>query len=235
MSLIALPLVVGATREALQSIPAHVREASYALGKDKISTIRRVLLPASRKGIATGTTLGMGRIAGDTAIVVILLGASLTLEKQGSTPVHRHAQGNRQHPDQLRLQQLPRRRGQRPAEGLCGCIRPADDRDRHELRRRPDLTTKGVIHGPAEESASRPPHRGGRRSDDRRAAEADAMAPRRRSRTLPPACSARRASARASAARSRSACETEELGVAYAGKPAVKGVNLSVNEGEVLA
>jgi phosphate transport system permease protein len=87
MSLIALPLIVGSTREALQSIPSHVREASYALGKDKISTIRRVLLPASRKGIATGTTLGMGRIAGDTAIVVILLGASLTLEKQGSTPV----------------------------------------------------------------------------------------------------------------------------------------------------
>jgi phosphate transport system permease protein len=87
MSLIALPLIVGATREALQSIPAHVREASYALGKDKISTIRRVLLPASRKGIATGATLGMGRIAGDTAIVVILLGATLTLEPQNSTPV----------------------------------------------------------------------------------------------------------------------------------------------------
>jgi phosphate transport system permease protein len=87
MSLIALPLIVGSTREALQSIPAHVREASYALGKDKISTIRRVLLPASRKGIATGTTLGMGRIAGDTAIVVILLGASLTLEQEGGTPV----------------------------------------------------------------------------------------------------------------------------------------------------
>jgi phosphate transport system permease protein len=87
MSLIALPLIVGSTREALQSIPAHVREASYALGKDKISTIRRVLLPAARKGVATGTTLGMGRIAGDTAIVVILLGASLTLEKQGSGPL----------------------------------------------------------------------------------------------------------------------------------------------------
>ena len=87
MSLIALPLVVGSTREALQSIPAHVREASYALGKDKISTIRRVLLPASRKGIATGATLGMGRIAGDTAIVVILLGASLTLQPYGGTPL----------------------------------------------------------------------------------------------------------------------------------------------------
>jgi phosphate transport system permease protein len=83
MSLIALPLIVGATREALQAIPNHVREASYALGKDKAATIRRVLLPGARRGIATGTTLGMGRIAGDTAIVVILLGASLTLEPQG--------------------------------------------------------------------------------------------------------------------------------------------------------
>jgi phosphate transport system permease protein len=92
MSLIAIPLIVGATREALQSIPAHVREASYALGKDKISTIRRVLLPASRKGIATGTTLGMGRIAGDTAIVVILLGAT-PLEPQGDVPVLRVLQG----------------------------------------------------------------------------------------------------------------------------------------------
>jgi phosphate transport system permease protein len=87
MSAIAIPLIVGATREALQSIPAHVREASYALGKDKISTIRRVLLPASRKGIATGTTLGMGRIAGDTAIVILLLGGTLTLEQQGGTPI----------------------------------------------------------------------------------------------------------------------------------------------------
>jgi phosphate transport system permease protein len=87
MSLIALPLIVGATREALQSIPTHVREASYALGKDKISTIRRVLIPGSRKGIATGVTLGMGRIAGDTAIVIILLGNTLLNEPQGTTPI----------------------------------------------------------------------------------------------------------------------------------------------------
>ena len=80
MSLIAVPLVVGATREALQSIPRHVREASYALGKTKISTIRRVLLPSIRPGIATGAVLGMGRIAGDTAIVVILLGATARLD-----------------------------------------------------------------------------------------------------------------------------------------------------------
>jgi phosphate transport system permease protein len=93
MSLIALPLIVGATREALQAIPSHVREASYALGKDKIATIRRVLLPGARRGIATGTTLGMGRIAGDTAIVILLLGATLTNEPQGTTPIISDLQG----------------------------------------------------------------------------------------------------------------------------------------------
>lgn len=85
MSLIALPLIIGATREALQAIPIHVREASYSLGKDQISTIRRVLLPGSRAGIGTGITLGMGRIIGDTAIVVVLLGASLELQGVGDT------------------------------------------------------------------------------------------------------------------------------------------------------
>lgn len=86
MSLIALPLIVGASREALHSIPRHVREASYALGKDRIATIRRVLLPASRRGIGTGVALGMGRIVGDTAIVVVLLGAVLQTDPEGSVP-----------------------------------------------------------------------------------------------------------------------------------------------------
>jgi phosphate transport system permease protein len=87
MALIALPLVVAGTREALQAIPRHVREASYALGKTKAATIRRVLLPAAWPGIGTGTALGMGRIAGDTAIVVVLLGASLQLQGGGGPPI----------------------------------------------------------------------------------------------------------------------------------------------------
>jgi phosphate transport system permease protein len=87
MSLLAIPLIVGSTREALAQVPAHVREASYALGKTKATTIRRVLLPSVRPSIASGITLGMGRIIGDTAIVVILLGASLRLEGAGGAPV----------------------------------------------------------------------------------------------------------------------------------------------------
>jgi phosphate transport system permease protein len=79
MSLIALPLVIGATREALMAVPSHMREASLALGKTKGATIRRVLLPSIRPGIATGATLGMGRIVGDTAIVIVLLGNTLRI------------------------------------------------------------------------------------------------------------------------------------------------------------
>lgn len=85
MSLIALPLIVGSTREALQAVPNHVREASYALGKNKWTTIRSVLLPTVRPGIATGTALGMGRIIGDTAIAIVLLGATL-LNQPGEGP-----------------------------------------------------------------------------------------------------------------------------------------------------
>ena len=48
LSLVALPLVVASTREGLNSIPSHVREASYAVGKTKAATTRRILLPASR-------------------------------------------------------------------------------------------------------------------------------------------------------------------------------------------
>jgi phosphate transport system permease protein len=86
MSLLALPLVVAATREGLAQIPAQMREASYALGKTKATTIRRVLLPSIRPNIASGVTLGIGRIIGDTAIVVVLLGATLRLEGAGGLP-----------------------------------------------------------------------------------------------------------------------------------------------------
>src|SRR6476646_7520834 len=46
MSLIALPPLFTATRDGLEAVPAHVREAAFALGKTRIATIRRVLLPS---------------------------------------------------------------------------------------------------------------------------------------------------------------------------------------------
>jgi phosphate transport system permease protein len=86
MSLIALPPLFVATRDGLQSVPAHMREAAFALGKTRIATIRRVLLPSVRSNIATGVTLGVSRIIADTAIVLVVLGEALRIEPQGGFP-----------------------------------------------------------------------------------------------------------------------------------------------------
>jgi phosphate transport system permease protein len=87
MAVLALPLIVASTREALTRLPDRLREASFALGRTPATTVRRILLPAIRPDIATGSVLGLGRIIGDTAIINILLGTYLTLEKVGSAPV----------------------------------------------------------------------------------------------------------------------------------------------------
>jgi phosphate transport system permease protein len=87
MAVLALPLIVGSAREGLAQLPERLREASYALGRTRATTIRRVLLPAIRPDIATGTVLGMGRIIGDTAIIRILLGANLRIGTVGQVPL----------------------------------------------------------------------------------------------------------------------------------------------------
>jgi phosphate transport system permease protein len=87
LSLVALPLIVASVREGLQAIPRHVREASYAVGKTKIATTRRVLLPAARPSVITGTMLGLGRVIGDTAIVLLLLGDTPTFQGAGGIPI----------------------------------------------------------------------------------------------------------------------------------------------------
>jgi phosphate transport system permease protein len=86
LSLIALPPLFAATRDGLLAVPSQMREAAYALGKTKIATIRSVLLPSVRSNIATGVTLGVSRIIGDTAIIVVLVD-SLRVETGSGGPV----------------------------------------------------------------------------------------------------------------------------------------------------
>lgn len=87
LSLVAFPIVVANVREGLQAIPGHVREAAYTVGKTKIATTRRVLLPAARPNVVTGAMLAIGRVIGDTAIVILLLGATLRFNAPGDVPV----------------------------------------------------------------------------------------------------------------------------------------------------
>ncbi|MEA5021906.1 Phosphate transport system permease protein PstA [bioreactor metagenome] len=72
MSLLVLPIVVVAAQEAIRAVPSFLREASYAMGADKWTTVRKVVLPVAIPGILTGTILAMSRAIGETAPLVVL-------------------------------------------------------------------------------------------------------------------------------------------------------------------
>lgn len=72
LSILVLPIVILASREALRTIPNSIREASYALGASKWQTIRNQVLPAAMPGILTGTILAMSRAIGETAPLITL-------------------------------------------------------------------------------------------------------------------------------------------------------------------
>lgn len=65
-----LPVIIGATEEALKTVPDTYREASLALGATKLQTIFRVVLPSALPGILTGGILGISRAAGETAPIM---------------------------------------------------------------------------------------------------------------------------------------------------------------------
>lgn len=71
--ILMLPTVLRSTEEMLKLVPDSLREASYALGVTKWKTIMDVVLPTSRKGILTGIVLGVARVMGETAPLIILL------------------------------------------------------------------------------------------------------------------------------------------------------------------
>lgn len=72
MSLLVLPIIVVSSQEALKSVPSFMKDASYALGADKWTTIRKVILPVALPGIATGSILSLSRAIGETAPLVVL-------------------------------------------------------------------------------------------------------------------------------------------------------------------
>ena len=70
--LLMIPVVVRSTEEMLKLVPNELREASYALGVPKWKTIARIVLPTAFSGIITGILLGLARIMGETAPLLIL-------------------------------------------------------------------------------------------------------------------------------------------------------------------
>lgn len=72
LSLLGLPIVVVSSQEAIRAVPGFLREASYAMGATKWSTIRRVVIPTALPGILTGAILAVSRTIGETAPLVVL-------------------------------------------------------------------------------------------------------------------------------------------------------------------
>ena len=72
LSLLILPIIIVATREAIKAVPNSIREASYALGASKWQTIWNQVLPASSGGILTGVILALSRAIGETAPLIVV-------------------------------------------------------------------------------------------------------------------------------------------------------------------
>lgn len=72
LALLALPVVILATREALRTVPGTLREASYALGATKWQTILYQVLPVALPGILTGLILSLSRAIGETAPLITI-------------------------------------------------------------------------------------------------------------------------------------------------------------------
>jgi phosphate transport system permease protein len=70
LAIMILPVIISTTVEALKSIPDSFREAGYGVGATKWQITRGIILPAALPGILTGTILGIGRAAGETAPIL---------------------------------------------------------------------------------------------------------------------------------------------------------------------
>lgn len=79
MAVMVLPFMAKTAEEAIKSVSRQSFEASVALGATSWYTIRNVVLRTARPGLVTAVILGMGRIIGDTAIVLITLGGTLRM------------------------------------------------------------------------------------------------------------------------------------------------------------
>jgi phosphate transport system permease protein len=78
LSIIMIPIVLGVTEETLKLVPNSVREAGHSLGVPKWKVTMLITVMAAKNGVLTGIVLGISRIAGETApLIMTILGTSL--------------------------------------------------------------------------------------------------------------------------------------------------------------
>ena len=72
MSLLILPVIIIASREAIRAVPQSIRLGAYAVGATKLQTIVHHVLPIATPSILTGVILAMSRAIGETAPLIMI-------------------------------------------------------------------------------------------------------------------------------------------------------------------
>jgi phosphate transport system permease protein len=78
VAIMILPVIIRTAEEAIDSVPRAYRDASFALGANKVQTIFQVVLPSAVPGIFTGIMLSIGRAIAESAILILAAGGSVT-------------------------------------------------------------------------------------------------------------------------------------------------------------
>ena len=79
LALMAVPTIFTLAEDALRNVPRGFKEASYALGANRLQTIVRVLVPAALSGIVSAILLGLGRVIGETMVVLLCAGNRIAI------------------------------------------------------------------------------------------------------------------------------------------------------------
>ncbi len=79
LALLAVPTIFTLAEDALNNVPRAFKEASFALGASRLQTITRIIVPASLSGIVSAILLGLGRVIGETMVVLLCAGNRIAI------------------------------------------------------------------------------------------------------------------------------------------------------------
>lgn len=79
LALIAVPTIFTLAEDAINNVPRAFKEASFALGASKMQTIIRIIVPAALSGIISAVLLGLGRVIGETMVVLLCAGNRIAI------------------------------------------------------------------------------------------------------------------------------------------------------------
>jgi phosphate transport system permease protein len=74
LALMAVPTILSVSEDVIRAVPSSYKQASLALGANRLQTTWRVTVPAARSGIVAAVMLGIGRVIGETMVVLMVTG-----------------------------------------------------------------------------------------------------------------------------------------------------------------